>query len=417
MSNTTYHRILTLGAAAWLGGCAVNAPQPPEDIRERYSSAYPVRTMTSFTEGLVCMDRMLAANKVEPIYVTAAPIPDYSENRGGAGYAARDMLISAIAEMTRNSAAVRFVAFDRQTPDIVALQSTHPKRGSLRIPDFFIRGAVTQINNTPYSKQIGDSLSIAGKGEHFLGGGLGNSASLTLSSVSLDMAVGLVNNYQMLPGIFSANTFSVEKRSNSDELSISLKRIGAVFSVNENQAEALSLALRGLVEVGAIELFGKLYNLPYWECLAEIGDNAPLREAARVRYAELSAEERTAYVAEQLVKAKLLANEAPLYRNGAYSPQLARAVMQYRMQQNVLGSGVVDYPLFERIFTREQRAATLAQAGEAGAAPVPTDGSAAPGAPVAPAPEIRPAGSPAPDAMRAAPAPDRPMLEQGTKAN
>lgn len=416
MSSFFSNRILIIGAIACLSGCAVTTPQAPEDVRERYSSAYPVRTMTSFTEGLVCMDRMFAANKVEPIYITAAPIPDYSENRGGAGYAARDMLISAISEMTRNSAAIRFVAFDRQTPDIVALQSTHPKRGSLRIPDFFIRGAVTQINNTPYSKQIGDSLSIAGKGENFLGGGLGTSASLTLSSVSLDMAVGLVNNYQMLPGIFSANTFSVEKRSNSDELSISLKRIGAVFSVNENQAEALSLALRGLVEVGTIELFGKLYNLPYWECLAEIGDNAPMREAARSRYAEMSVEDRMAYVAAQLVKEKLLAEGAPLLENGGYSPQLSRAVMQYRMQQNVLGSGVVDYPLFERIFTREQRVAILAQAASPGSAAGMANESPA-ATPAAPAPEIRPGGSPAPDAMRTPPAPDRPLLEQGAKAN
>lgn len=417
MSIKTFNHFLLFGIGVYLSGCAVIAPQAPEDVRERYSSAYPVRTMTSFTEGLVCMDRMFSANKVEPIYVTAAPIPDYSENRGGAGYAARDMLISAIAEMTRNSAAIRFVAFDRQTPDIVALQSTHPKRGSLRIPDFFIRGAVTQINTTPYSKQIGDSLSVAGKGTTFLGGGLGTSASLTMSSVSLDMAVGLVNNYQMLPGIFTANTFSVEKRSNSNELSISLKRIGAVFSVNENQAEALSLALRGLIEVGTIELFGKLYNLPYWECLAEIGDNAPMREMARSRYAELSVEERTAYVATHLVKAKLLPDGVPLFEKGSYTPQLARALMQYRMQHNVLGGGIIDYPLFERIYTREQRAMALAQTAPT-AAPVLANGnsSTVPDT-TAPLPEVRPADSPAPDAMRTPPAPDRPLLEHGARAD
>lgn len=417
MSIKNVNRFLLFCIGMYLNGCAVITPQAPEEIRERYSSAYPVRTMTSFTEGLVCMDRMFSANKVEPIYVTAAPIPDYSENRGGAGYAARDMLISAIAEMTRNSAAIRFVAFDRQTPDIVALQSTHPKRGSLRIPDFFIRGAVTQINTTPYSKQIGDTLSVGGKGETFLGGGVGTSASLTMSSVSLDMAVGLVNNYQMLPGIFTANTFSVEKRSNSAELSISLKRIGAVFSANENQAEALSLALRGLVEVGAIELFGKLYNLPYWECLAEIGDNAPLREAARSRYAELSVEERTAYVAAQLVKAKLLPDHVPLFEKGSYTPRFARALMQYRMQHNVLGGGVIDYPLFERIYTREQRAMALEQATPRATPELADETPPATSGAAAPLPEIRPAGNPAPDAMRTPPAPDRPLLEHGAKAD
>ena len=89
------------------------------------------------------------ARRVEPVYVTSAPLPDYTENRGAAGYGARDMLISALSEMTKESGAIRFVAFDRSTPDIVALQNSHPQKKELRIPDFFIRGAVTQINTSP----------------------------------------------------------------------------------------------------------------------------------------------------------------------------------------------------------------------------------------------------------------------------
>jgi len=38
------------------------------------------------------MDRMFLKYKVEPVYMTSAPIPDYSEGRGTAGYGARDMM-------------------------------------------------------------------------------------------------------------------------------------------------------------------------------------------------------------------------------------------------------------------------------------------------------------------------------------
>lgn len=369
-----------------LSGCSIITPKPPEDVRERLSKNYPVRTLTGFTEGLACMDQMLVARKVEPIYITAAPIPDYSENRGGAGYAARDMLISAIAEMTRESAAIRYVAFDRQTPDIVALQSVHPKKAALRIPDFFIRGAVTQINNAPYAKQIGDSVNLGKFGEEFQGGSIGNSASITLSSISLDMGMGLVNNYQMLPGVFSANTLSVEKQSSSDEFSISLKKIGAIYSVNENRAEALSMALRGLVEVGLIELFGKLYNVPYWECLAEIGGSSPGKDAARAAYAAMSPDDRATYVASQLIRQQLLPPGTEALQDGQYGVELRKALMQYRMRFNLFGGNEVDFTLFERLWKEERRApAKLAAAGStsdigtsqrdaapAGAAPAPS---------------------------------------------
>ena len=119
-------------------GCSYREVAPNKEVNERLSQTYPTRNLTGFTQGLRCMDSMFESRQVEPVYVTSAPIPDYTENRGAAGYGARDMLISALSEMTKQSAAIRFVAFDRSTPDVVALQNSHPQKADLRVPDFFI---------------------------------------------------------------------------------------------------------------------------------------------------------------------------------------------------------------------------------------------------------------------------------------
>ena len=62
--------------------------------------------------------------------------------------------------------------------------------------------------------------------EDISGAGATNSSSISLATVSLDLAMGLVSNYQLLPGVFSANTFSVGKTGLSDNLSISLSKVG-----------------------------------------------------------------------------------------------------------------------------------------------------------------------------------------------
>jgi len=313
------------------------------------------------------MDRMFLKYKVEPVYMTSAPIPDYSEGRGTAGYGARDMMITALSEMSKESAAIRYVAFDRTTPDIVSMQNAHPKKANLRVPDFFVRGAVTQINTAPYSKQIGDSVNIGTVGA-VQGASAGGSSSVTLQSVSLDVSLGLINNYQMLPGVHSANTFSIEKNSDSNEYSLSFAKIGAIYSVNENEAQTMSLALRGLVEVSAIELFGKLYSLPYWECLAKIGQDAPENIATRQRYDEMSYSERIKYVASQLIRHEVLAAGDPSENSGEPTPAFGHAVMEYRVRSGQLGGVHVDFAVFERLVrdTAEDSKRTL------GAFPLPT---------------------------------------------
>jgi len=334
-------------------GCSYREVAPNKEVNERLSQTYPTRNLTGFTQGLRCMDSMFESRQVEPVYVTSAPIPDYTENRGAAGYGARDMLISALSEMTKQSAAIRFVAFDRSTPDVVALQNSHPQKADLRVPDFFIRGAVTQINTSPYSKQRGTSLSIGEVSEDISGGGATTSGSVSLATVSIDLAMGLISNYQLLPGVFSANTFTVGKTGVSDELSISLSKVGGVYRASENESKALSEGLRALIEVGAIELFGKLYGVPYWECLAVIGEERPEVYAAHTRYDQWDRQKIDQYVFNYLQKQGYAKRSAQAYEPGlpdSLTLEFRAAILQVRSELNLFGNPGVDKSLFTEIW-------------------------------------------------------------------
>lgn len=337
--------VLTSVIGFGLLGCASLQKPKVEDAPERYGLGYAVTTATPFSRALVCMDQMMLDREVDPIFITATPIPDYTENRGAAGYGAREMLLSAISRMTEESAAVRYVAFDRSTPDIVALHNGHPSKSELRVPDFFVRGAVTQINTSPFSKQSGWSATVGASGETFQGGNTGISGSMSLATVSLDLSIGLVKNYQMLPGISASNSFSVVKLGDSNELSLSFEKVGAVLRSSESEAKALSDGLRALIELGAIELTGKLYELPYWECLAASVDAEGKRAVAAEAYDKLSERDREQFIRNYLIDNGYLSV-------GGNALEYISSLMKLRFELDMVGVPRLDKDLYVELMSR-----------------------------------------------------------------
>lgn len=364
LGNMSRKGLALFTAATMLSGCSVLDVEYPDEIKEARPVQAPVRNITGFTEGLQCMDSLFLKYNVKAIRVTSAPIPDFSENRGDAGYGAREMLISAISTMSQRSGAVRFVAYDRSTPDIIALQSAHPRKDEFVVPDFFIRGAVTQIESAPYSKQGGYSMSANDIDEaEIQSGSLSNSNSAALQSVSADLNMGLINNFEVLPGIYSSNSMSVEKRGSSDDVSVNIWKLGAIYSISENKQDALSSGLRSLMEVGMIELFGKLYNLPYWQCLGMLGDDTELDAKAREAYNDMGDEERIRWIGDQLKRRKFLAENASYLReDDQMSDAMRQALAHFKIKHDLFGSALVSFEVFNKLYRQDAMEKQLSEA-------------------------------------------------------
>ncbi len=339
-----------------LSGCgSLYEVNVPRDIRDEYVTSYPVRSITGFTQGLACLGRMLRKAGVDPILVTSAPLPDFSESRGAAGFGAREMLISAISEVSRESGSVRYVAYDRATPDIIALQSAHPDKANFKVPDFFIRGAITQIEKTPFTTQRGSSVDADSVQKEIKRVGLAYSNSVRLSSISMELNMGMISTFQILPGISASNSLAVSSRGKAGEIALSVWKIGALYNINENESKALSTALRALIEVGVIELFGKLYSQPYWECLAQLGSNAKARAEGLDKFNKMNDRDRADFVARELRRQDYLKHGGDVYlEHGVYTDDFRLAIAKYQARYNLVGNTLISFPLFEKLYRQSK---------------------------------------------------------------
>src|SRR5688572_10606243 len=92
-----------------LVGCeAFRPPRPYETVRPQTP---PVRTITSFTESLRCMDELFVAYRlgdqgIGALYVTSDGIIDHTGK--GIGGANRDVVTATISRMVTRSGAYKF---------------------------------------------------------------------------------------------------------------------------------------------------------------------------------------------------------------------------------------------------------------------------------------------------------------------
>ncbi len=342
---------LALGTMAILAGCSVQV-EMPEDVKDRVTLGYPRRAVTDFSSALTCMYRMLVDAGAETIYLAAAQIPDLSEAPGQAGTAAYDLLLGAITAMSASSDAIRFVAFSSDTPDIAALQGVHPDNGKFHHPDFFIRGALSQIDANMWAGQKGVNFSLGDQISALSGTSVGKSATRGVTTITLDLHVGMVPTFQMLPGISSSNSLTVLKDSYTAELDLAIEGNGLVWSLSENRGQSLSGALRALIEVGAIELVGRLFSLPYWECLGVAGPSSEDEMLARAAWDGMNDDGRSSFVLEQLHRLQFL-DEVP--DPGAPLPNSARqALARFRFEHGLSPVAVIDFAVFRPLFLQSK---------------------------------------------------------------
>ena len=86
---------------------------------------------------------------------------------------------------------------------------------------------------------------------------LSYSSSGSLGSVTLDLSIGSVATMLNLPGIYSANTLSLNNTTGGAITGdLSMAKIGLSYSYSNNTSQDFNDVYRALIQVGAIELIG-----------------------------------------------------------------------------------------------------------------------------------------------------------------
>lgn len=319
----------TQSAATVLGALLVSAcvsVDPQVDSNPVPPRAEAVRSITSFSSSLSCMDDLFQASGVRNVVITSTGLPDET---GKINAGTKDMLISAVSRMSTKSQAVTFVDFDQSQTDVAALQRLVGFTDEFRVPTYYIRGAITQLDQAaPPHPGRGSPTSGDAVARH--------------NVVSLDMNMGRVVSRQIIPGIFASNSIAVSHAAAAGDASAAIDKADVTFRLSFNRDKGVHQAVRTLIELSAIEILGKLVRVPYWRCL-QIDQTSPeVMAQAMVWFSAMSAKERIAFAQGGLRKAGLYKGSA----SGSIDGKTRDAIGRYQVQHQLIPSGRVDFDLY-----------------------------------------------------------------------
>lgn len=358
-----------LALAVTLAGCVADPPKPETATVATSVKTPAAKTVTNFTPALRCMDDLLLAYGKRDIVITTAGIPD-STGKVMAG--TKEMLITAASKMSIKSKALTFIDYDTERSDLLALFQDMQAAGAFqhKLPNYYIRGAITQLDENAIDAQQGAGIALP-----FLD--LGVSRDQVSSVVSIDMNVGETTSRMILPGINASNSLVVTRTGKGGDLGGKIGKVGFSFNMSLNKSEGLGSGVRALIELGMIELVGKLTNVPYWKCLEIEKTNPVMIEQAREWYDGMKPEERVKLVQRKL--AGMNYYQGPV--NGIVSKELTAAIGKYQAENGLIADGRINFELYYALLDADQPLAADPNAGPTApvvsAAPRPT-GAAGP---------------------------------------
>lgn len=272
MKHTAKKLTITVAAALLAGGCAVS--QVNEKVEQDIQSVrqgpqeLPKRNITDFAEGLRCMDNLFAIFGYAPNeYVML--MEDIKDKTDAVDAGAKDMLISAISDMTRRSQVIQLIAYGADSGNLVSfLNAANQKAVYDNVPPYDIIGSITQLDKDIVRSQADLSGQAGGTVDgSTVGGGFGLSASNSATVLGLDLSVITTHNIAVIPGVTTRNSAIIYKQGDAKDFDVGISKTGVNWSVANNRSDGTSQTLRALVELSAIELVGKLLKIPYWKCL------------------------------------------------------------------------------------------------------------------------------------------------------
>jgi hypothetical protein len=357
MKTLTQHPVLrtvqwlallgALLAATLLTGCAapLNARQDTEFQSHGYAAdrptVRPVRSISSFSESLACMDRLFRVAEIPTTLITSKQIPDMSTR---VPVATKEMIITAISQMSRLSNAFRYVDYevDIARQDTVQNLTTillNNNQMQLQRPALYVSGAITFVDQNVLRNQ-----SDFGTSGTRLDTGYSQSRNATV--IGLDLHLGDFRTRTLIPGLDSANEIIIGTGSQGLDFAARIGKYGVTFNMGRDYAQGSGSAVRGLAELAMIELVGKWARVPYWQCLTLEQNHPNFQRVLRDWYDESGVESARNLIKNSLVGQGYL--QAKALNSPVNGEEFKKAVAKFQADQGMVVNGVVDFSTFER---------------------------------------------------------------------
>ena len=323
----------------------------------------PFRAITGFSDGLRCMDSLMIIYGVRDISMLVEDILDQTK-KINAG--TRDMLITALSDMTRRSRAIRVNAFGKDATNAISFLASAQSQSAYQVvPPYDIKGSVSQFDENVIrnQKDLGAGFSP------FINLGIARDAASSI--MGLDLSILSTSDLSVLPGVTSRNSVVILKQGKGFDGDAAYSKLGINFSMTLSKSEGQAQALRGLVELAVIELIGKLTKTPYWQCLgADPRSNEEIKREISDWYFAMAASrvELIAWFQNQLRRRGYY--DGPI--DGEFNPAFDEATANYRAAIGLSKKDVLDEAFFTAYLnTDHSKIPRPAEPARAPAAPAP----------------------------------------------
>ena len=330
-----------------LQGCTT--PMDPRKDAAFQSYAYttdrpvvrPTRSLSSFSDSLMCMDRMLRESQLPTTLITSKQIPDFSSKVPAA---TKDMIITALSQMSRLSNAFRYVDYevDIARQDTVQNLTTillNNNQMQLQRPALYVSGAIAYVDQNV----INNRFDVGASGSRL---DTAYSQSRNATVIALELHLGDFRTRTLIPGLDSANEVIIGGAGQGLDVAGRIGNYGVKFNVGRDYSLGVGGALRTLIDVAMIEMVGKWARVPYWQCLTLDQTHPDFQRQMRDWYDQGSPLVHNKLVQRSLVSQGYLPNSGVDFdENG---PEFVSALGKFQADSGMVVSGVVDFQTYER---------------------------------------------------------------------
>lgn len=300
----------------------------------------PVRSISSFSESLSCMDHMLRAAELPTTLISSKQFPDFS---GRVPVAVKDMVVTSLSQMSRQSNAFRYVDYevDIARQDTVQNLTTillNNNQMQLQRPALYVSGAIAFVDQNVLSQR-----KSAGISSERADAGYSNSNSATV--IALEVHLGDFRTRTILPGLDSANEVVIGGAGEGLDLAGRIGSYGVRFNVGRDYAMGAGGALRTLVDLAMIELVGKWARVPYWQCLMLDQTNPNFQRQMRDWFNESGTSGQLRLIRSSLISRGYLGSEQQDL--SANHPALRQALARFQADQGLVVTGVIDFSTYD----------------------------------------------------------------------
>lgn len=217
-----------------------------------------------------------------------------------------------------------------------------------KLPHLVINGAITQFDKGMFSKSANLDVDLEfGNNDWESDLRADRDRSKSISQIALDLSIFKYKDRTYVPGVATKNKIEIHRIRKKNRLGFFLNGSGIGESKYSTLQQSKDEALRILTEYSLLQLLGRLYQVPYWNCVSPAMEPDPL---------VIENKSETFIKAKDKVQHALIEQLIPLYGyknvkiDGKLSAQEQKALLAIAQEYNFSSNKVFSKEFYEEIY-------------------------------------------------------------------